>query len=207
MLEEKDPTPLVKDWYSQEQWFLPPNKEGLVDREMLTKELVLNKVVLNLGPLYPDDELYYGSMAKEWIAVDFSPEVIARCRSFPGISKNVHFFTHDVRDLLFNEDTFDIVCDFSTGDHLNKIGFMRMLSRIYYVLKPNGLFVISYANTLAFTSMFPDGETEHWGGDFGYWRTISPMEAEKYVTDAGFVKIKHFNRHGDRSGITCRKPR
>src|SRR6266850_4505907 len=148
-MDNLDPSSAVKAWYNQERWFLPPNKEGLVDRQMLTKEMVLNKTVLNLGCLYPDDEFYYGPMAKEWIAIDFSPDVIARCRTFPNLPNSVRFFTHDVRDLLFDEGIFDIVCDFSTGDHLNEIGFTRMLSRVYYVLKPKGLFITSYANTNA----------------------------------------------------------
>lgn len=161
--------------------------------------LVRDKVVLNLGCLYPIDEFIWGRTAKKWVAVDFTPNVIKRCVEefkFPHMDR-VEFKVADFRKLSFEDSKFDVVVDYSSSDHVRD-DRDSIRSEVFRVLKPGGYHIVTYANR----TFFKDDDSYN---QFGYEIHMTPEAMEKELIKAGFVIDVH--RTNDvRSGVRVKKP-
>lgn len=133
----------VKDWYGDPKNWLP-HGFGAPDTEMLMPEYLNGKDVLDLGCCFPPEkEMVHAAQAKRWVAVDFIPEIIEKCRALPNLPPQLVFFTMDMRSLGLRDETFDTVCDFSSGDHLSLDDFKMVIIEAKRVLRPGGIVVIA----------------------------------------------------------------
>lgn len=85
------------------------------------------------------------ALAREYVGVDYSAEMVERCRvRHPGRT----FETADVRDLsAFGDDTFGVVVfSFNGIDSLNHADRLRAWAEMRRVLRPGGLLVVSSHN-------------------------------------------------------------
>lgn len=195
---------LVKDYYGRVRpngslgSFVPSDKSADFDWHFITPEIIQDKVVLDLGCCYPNDALHFGSYAKEWYSIDFCEEVIKKCQAM-NFPDHVHFLHMDMRTLKFFHQTFDIVLDMSSGDHLSLSDLKKCVKEVFRVLKPGGTFFMTYANKEYFE------QYEYFGRDFGYWRCEHPDFIEDVLKNAGFEITTHEN-HTARAFISGRKP-
>src|SRR5215204_1288843 len=181
-----DPTEIVKSWFNDPQHWAGSGKSSqCIDRKLLLPEMVKDKVVLNLGCFFPEDEHVYGGLAKRWVAVDFSEDVITRCKGMTSTPSTVEYLLMDMRNLDFPNNTFDLICDFSSGDHIDEAGFRQTLGEVYRVLKPGMHFLITYANANFFCAGEDPPQYERYG-EAGYTRLMSPAQAWDYLYKAGF---------------------
>jgi SAM-dependent methyltransferase len=188
----------VRAWYSDpDHSSLQTKDEGWAE-EILHKrgELLRGKDVLNLGCSYPEDEIRYADLARSWTAIDFSPEVVERAKV---LVPNVTFLVMDMTRLEF-PGAFDVVLDHSSGDHLPKDDFERLLVDIRRLLRPGGKLVE------VFTNLDYMRQYEGWGADqtftsrFGYERADRPEDMAAMLTAAGFRIVTSANLSTARCG-------
>jgi SAM-dependent methyltransferase len=190
----------VKSWYSSQLvWVAAKYSIDIhktpkcIDWRLINQgDLLRDKRVLNIGCFYPKDETTFAPLAKKWISIDFSPEVIDRCKQL-NIT-NVDFLLMDARAMEFPTESFDVVLDFSTGDQIPENHYNQVLEEIYRVLQVGGLFVLTYANANYFN------KKEDFG-DFGYSRFYTPEELKAKVTQLGFYKVIEKDSDSYRSGF------
>lgn len=196
----KNATEEVRKWYGSRWEKVESNSaEKLFDSSLVsTYNMVSDKVVLNLGCYYPVDELILGPLSKLWIAIDFCPEVIEHCKEVCTVPQ-VNFQLADMRTLPFENETFDTVFDFSSGDHVTLEDYDKVLKQVWKVLKPYGIFLVTYSNI----DFYADGLAEY--TDYhGYERRIKPDDLAVLLMENGF-KIEVDKRHNIRSGFILTK--
>lgn len=192
----------VTDWYSANWVFAAneatyPKHPDYVDCKLLNiPNMITDKYVLNLGCCYPADEIQFSKTAKTWYAIDISKELIKRCKEIVN-RPNVVFSVGDMASLSFQDEFFDTVLDFSSGDHLTEEKYKTTLKEVYRVLKPLGCFIVTYANLASFK------QKDHFG-DFGYFRATSEQDMVTWVTEAGLQVVRTEN-NGDRIGLVAVK--
>lgn len=195
----------VYAWYADPQRWRPQGKsEGWADRVLCDQgELFFAHDVLNLGCFYPEDEEAFAHLARTWTATDFVPEVIERCRQHQQWPAHVQFQVADMRELSYADSSFDVVTDFSSGDHLSLEDWMKAIREAYRVLRPGGHFLVCYASALANWS----DSLERYG-DYGYERAIFPSDQHELLTRAGFqvVRRSHDGAGQVRAGVLAQKP-
>lgn len=187
------PDKFVQDWYNNIlNWVDPGFNAHDFDHNFIDNEFIENKDVLNLGCFFPRIEMYYAHMASSWVSIDFSKEVIERCKSF---NLTANFIEMDMRKLEFQDVCFDTVLDLSSGDHLLLDDYLLVLDEVKRVLKPGGHFVVTYANLDHF-----DKSEEL--GLYGYERRIHSKELKEILESKQF-KIIRENSKFQRSGLLC----
>ncbi len=194
---------LVRDWYGDiAHWAQSTKTSSCVDRYLLTAEDVVQKAVLNIGCFYPQDEIHYGGAASLWVAIDFCPEVIERCKQLPKMHKAVEFIEMDARNLEFPDASFDTVLDFSSGDQMDKDSYLKVLKEVVRVLKPGGSFIVTYSNNDYFQEA--KGYTI---GDCGYNQLYRPSEMKELLQSHGFIVAMEVQAKTlPRAGISVLKP-
>ncbi len=199
----KNIEPDVINWYSRDDMWEAnshtyPKASNYIDCALLdVNSMVTDKTVLNLGCCYPSDEMQFSATAKKWVAVDFSPKVIERCKKLMA-ADNLEFIEMNMKNLEFPESTFDTVLDFSSGDHVTEDDYNVVLTEVYRVLKPEGIFIVTYANRNVFIS-------KDQYGDFGYWRCDTPEEMKGKLEKVGFKVIRQEGYPEDRAGAVGKK--
>lgn len=193
---------LVKTWFSQSENFRPSGKsESSVARRLINAVNLAGKDVLNMGCFYPEDELEYGGKANSWTAIDLCEPVIKWCLEIKDMPSQVIFLQKDIRATGFSDNSFDIVCDFSTGDHLTLQDFVSMIKEAHRVLRPSGLFLCSYQNATYFV-----GEPlEHWRKDAGYSRSMTTLNAGLAIQSVGFYILQSFCEIEPCAGLLAQK--
>jgi SAM-dependent methyltransferase len=195
---------LVREWYSDSEFWdknsnnFDPND---FDLQIINNDThIKDKVILNLGCFYPRVELFLSHLAKSWTAIDFSEEVIRKCKEIEKL-KHVNFKLIDINHLAIRSDlppeSFDTILDLSTGDHLSLQNYAIMVGNVYNLLKPNGFFITTYAN-LKYGGQ-EDVYTQH-----GYERWIYPDDLYKIMLLNNFTIISSIS-NGPRSGVICQK--
>lgn len=212
MPPDRDVSALVQAWYDSEgspgpegsPWAPQGKNIGWADYILIGDgALVRDKTVLNLGCFYPEDEQRFGATGR-WTSIDFTPRVIERCKV---LVPHVDFRVMDIRQLDFLDGTFNVVLDFSSGDHLVEVDFVKMLREVFRVLRPGGHFVCVFTNSVAMAEHFKiwRGMQEEWGR-FGYTRGYTCEQMIKLLQGAGFEVGIGANEHIPRSGFVCVKP-
>jgi SAM-dependent methyltransferase len=197
----------VSTWYAQAQYWNPQGKTAAwPDRVLLDQGAFVDGAdVLNLGCFYPEDEEQLAHRARSWVAIDFVEAVVARCRAHRIWSSSVRFECADMRQLPFPPDSFTLVTDFSSGDHLLLEDWHRVLVEVSRVLRPGGHFLVCFANREAFIEQF--GETWHEQpariGEYGYVRADTPDEMQAMLESHGFTVVArlHCNAAQLRAGM------
>jgi ubiquinone/menaquinone biosynthesis C-methylase UbiE len=80
---------------------------------------------------------------REYVGVDFIPEMIKKAQTYNSDFKNAKFFVNDGETLqIFEDETFDIVfCELAI-QHMNKPIQESYIKEVFRVLKKNGLFFV-----------------------------------------------------------------
>lgn len=186
----------VKSWYAVPERWVAEGKEhdwAFID----PATMIDGKDVLNLGCFFPSDEMQFGSRAKSWVAIDFTPSVVERCRSHYPWPATVSFTEMDMRFLRFSAESFDTIFDYSSGDHLPWEDWAEVVAEAWRVLRPGGVFVVMYANGLHYA-----GPREE--ANYGYTRWSTPAEMRASLEREGFMVVKEMTDYL-RSGIVVRK--
>ena len=133
----------IAKWWSQYvDSGLHKNEKIILDR--LTEELS-GKSILDLGCGGGRTTLPLLKISRNYVGVDYSPEMIRQCRArFP----DVQFLTGDARKLtMFNAAQFDfILFAFNGIDYIPPADRPAVLREIYRLLKPGGNFLFSAHN-------------------------------------------------------------
>lgn len=191
----------VLQWYSDpKNWHPEPKSPRYAEYKILQQgSLLKDKKVLNLGCFYPEDELKFGTLAKNWVAVDFSPEVITRAKL---LVPHVTFMVMDICKLEFPDKSFDVVMDLSSGDHLDDESFRQMLIEVYRVLSPGGHFVLAFANRdyFAARNKFWHNNTGSFE-NYGYWRAYTIQEMKGLLLASGFQILEWVDMKEPRCGV------
>jgi SAM-dependent methyltransferase len=179
----------VRAWYRDPaRWKAHGKDASWIDRVLVDQgELLRNKDVLNLGCFYPEDEQAFMGIVNSWTAIDFTPEVIAWCKSWVGWPAWVKFEVEDMRELSYGNESFDVVLDFSSGDHLMLGDMKRMLKEAWRVLRPGGRFVLVFTEREASARLDPYWKEHSFRvGTFGFERVDTWNEMTVMVEQAGF---------------------
>lgn len=192
----------VQAWYGDldpSRW-RPQDKTLSWADHVLTNAGVLlrGKDVLNLGCYYPEDEIANAAHCR-MTSIDLCPEVIEAARL---LAPAATFVVMDMRDLDLPDDSFDVVCDFSSGDHLTRDHYAEALDEVARVLRPGGHFVCVYTNTPAMQShgiWKPGQETETARFGFTQGNTPEQMRAQLVAHGLGVVQAAH--EHLPRAGF------
>lgn len=196
----------VRAWYGNPGYWSPQGKDaGWADWILIDQGALLEgKDVLNLGCFYPEDEMTFAPRARSWNAIDFTDEVIERAR---GMIPAVTFERMDMSVLHFPPESFDVVLDFSSGDHLQRADFRSTLAEVRRVLRPGGIFVVVFTNTVRMVEydIWKPGQVEE-HGRFGYSRGDTEDEMRAMLAEAGLEFVKAANTHLPRTGYLTRKP-
>jgi 2-polyprenyl-3-methyl-5-hydroxy-6-metoxy-1,4-benzoquinol methylase len=172
----------VHDWYRDNHSVV--STEASRDARVIGHLLGPNISVLNLGCYRGELEKILGSSVKRWHALDFVQELIDHCNSLklPG---NIYFQRANITDLSFlYTNTYNVILDMSTGDHLQIEDFKLMLKEVYRLLEPEGHFAIAYYN-LNFARGPRSGDD-----NYGYYRKDTPEEMKTMLEDVGFTVIQ-----------------
>ena len=182
----------VQVWYEDPDRWKPQGKTW-PDRVLLDHgALIDSKHVLNLGCFYPEDEDELAHRAASWTAIDFVPSVIARCKAHRVWPATVRFEVGDMRDLRFADESFDVVTDFSSGDHLLREDWHKVISETSRVLREGGHFLVCYANREAFEALGPYWkECGDRHGEYGYVRTDTKEMMTTMLEERGFEVVRH----------------
>jgi SAM-dependent methyltransferase len=188
----------IKNWQMQGEGLSIHKTPACIDWQLIEQgELIKGKAVLNIGCFYPGDELAFSHLAKSWVSIDFSQEVIDRCKAL-NIS-TASFWCEDARNMeWFYNNEFNLVLDFSSGDQMPEEHYDEALKEIYRVLEIGGLFIVTYANYDYF-------KLKEVHGDFGYSRIYSTQELKDKIAPLGFELVKEVSGPIDRAGFIWRK--
>jgi SAM-dependent methyltransferase len=187
----------VKNWYGDPaHWVDPGERAHDFDKTLIPLEIITNKHILNLGCFYPRIELALAGLAASWHSIDFSEEVIRRCKTFETPAM---FNVMDMRSLQFLDNSFDTVLDLSSGDHMSFGDYYIVLEEVNRVLHKDGHFIVTYANY----DHFDDYSYDYYG-EWGYERRTPSGVMICTLESFGFKILKEDNT-GKRSGFLCQK--
>jgi len=189
----------VLDWYSDPANWQPHEPgAGDFDNSLLDiAKMIEAKHILNIGCFYPNTELNYAHLANSWLAIDFSTEVIIKCKLMKAIEPYVDFLNIDIRTMSPYPRAFETVLDFSSGDHLIYDDYVIMLKNVSNIIRHGGYFVTTYANLDYFDS--PEAF-----GQWGYERRIHSADLIELIKMYGFTIERNENK-SSRSGVVARK--
>ncbi len=95
-------------------------------------------LVLNCGNGWVERELYDFGIAKEFVAFDYSEDLLVQARELGG-DRNFTYLQADCNSVWFPEDSFDLVVNVAAMHHVQWIN--RMHCMIANCLTPDGLFL------------------------------------------------------------------
>lgn len=206
----------VKAWYGQPARWSPQGKTAeWPDHVLLDQGAEIDGAdVLNLGCFFPEDEATWSHRARSWTAIDFAPGIIEHCRSLRDWPEHVKFEMADMRYLPYDDASFDIVTDFSSGDHLLREDWHKTIEQVHRVLRPAGLFLVCFANRDAFIKILkvselgvPWAEFPEQFCEYGYVRTDTVEGMVETLESRGFTVVKrsHCNDLQLRVGVLAVK--
>lgn len=127
------------------------------------------------------------TLARKYVGVDYSEEMIVACRTrFAGhpLRDRMTFAVADARDMsMFGADEFDVVVfSFNGIDSVRHDDRMQILREIYRVLKPGGRFFFSTHNANCIDDLF------------AMHLSTNPRELARAVRKWVLLRVKNFGR-------------
>jgi SAM-dependent methyltransferase len=95
------------------------------------------KTLLEIGAGTGEDSVYFQDEGLDVVAVDLSPEMVARCRA-----KGLEAYARDFLRLGFDPDSFDAVYAMNCLLHVPNADLAEVLRAVRTVVKPGGLFFV-----------------------------------------------------------------
>lgn len=149
--------------------------KAMTDWRLLHGSDFFGRRVLNVGASEPIDEERYAEYAELWVSLDLNEQ--AR----PGICSNA-------AAMPFSDGTFDVVCAFSSLEHIEDVDVRRRaFEECYRVLVIGGKFLVTVPSRwnpawrLASEKLMREGRA-----DFGYGYNYSPVELKRLLEGIGF---------------------
>jgi SAM-dependent methyltransferase len=133
------------------------------------------KSLLEVGAGTGQDSVYFQDEGLDVVAIDVSPEMVARCRA-----KGVEAYERDFLHMGFEAETFDAAYAMNCLLHVPNKDLPEVLRAIATVLKPGGLFYIGLWGGPSREGIYPHDDQEP--KRFFAWRTDA--EIFTYVREA-----------------------
>lgn len=169
--------------------------KALTDWKLLSAVDLTGRTVLNVGCCEPIDEMQFVEKVIRWVGVDLSPSMvtvareIVACKLHPNLQPRIEFMVADATQLPFATATFDVVCAFSTIDHIpTPAERQKALEEMARVTRPGGHVVVTVPNRWnryydrTVRRMMAEGTS-----DFGFEYRYSPPELRRALSGTGMV--------------------
>jgi len=122
-------------------------------RYLYASRFVQGKLVIDIACGEGYGAFLLAEKARKVVGVDISPEVIAHAAS-KYTRDNLDFLVGSVEAIpIEGEQLYDVIVSFETIEHLDEADQHKFLSEVKRLLKPNGLFVVSTPNRLAYSDL------------------------------------------------------
>lgn len=185
----------------------------LTDQRLLYNADFYNKKILNIGCApHPIDELFFLPFIKLWISSDNNFDVLLSANTIIKeecsnklVNKQKSVLT-DASKLGFKTETFDIVCAFSTIEHLSSEERRKdALKEIYRVIKKGGYLIITVPNKLNFPYVIWSLRQQKLHiAEFGYETFYTPFEMKKILKSIGFEPVSFASNFSFTPEIWCK---
>jgi SAM-dependent methyltransferase len=110
------------------------------------------KTLLEIGAGTGEDSAYFAGEGLDVVAVDLSPEMVARCRA-----KGLTAYARDFLHLGFEPASFDAVYAMNCLLHVPNADLPEVLRAVRTVLKPGGLFFVGvWGDDVSFEGVLED---------------------------------------------------
>lgn len=160
------------------------NHEVLDDFIALTSESTPK--ILDVGCASGRDAAYFHSLGCEVTGIDLSEGLLKIARKN---NPEVSFRKMDMRQLEFEDSSFDGVFAMASLHHLEPTDILPTLQEFYRVLKPNGVVFISIK-----TKEIAEDQTEFAFGHYRYYTYLSLSEFEDMIHKTHFSVHKLITR-------------
>lgn len=139
----------IVGFYKNQKPYLHPAEQSLLD---LLEDKLSNFEMLDIGVGAGRTTHFFSHRVRKYIGVDYSQGMIDSCRH---VYSNLTFEIQDVRNLKYDDKTFDFILFSYNGlDSISYQDRKKALSEIRRVLKGNGYFAFSTHNLNAAHSAF-----------------------------------------------------
>ena len=128
------------------QQFKIEEREAFLDR----LRAVEAKTLLEVGAGTGQDSVFFQDEGLQVVAIDLSPEMVARCRA-----KGIEAYERDFLHLGFEPETFDAAYAMNCLLHVPNKDLPEVLRAIATVLKPGGLFFLGVYGGPSREGVFP----------------------------------------------------
>jgi ubiquinone/menaquinone biosynthesis C-methylase UbiE len=143
---------VVTEWSENRE--LQPPEAVILDR---LRPWLASRTMLDIGVGNGRTAWHFAPVVASYVGVDYSPAMIADCRSRVGDSlPNANFAVEDVRDLReFESGSFDFVLfSFNGLDLIGHADRLRALSELHRVCAPSGVICFSSHNLSAVSQLW-----------------------------------------------------
>lgn len=108
------------------------------------EEFIQHRNVLEIGPEYGLDTLWFSTKARNWTVVDNASDVLEWIASLSRLTPGINLIKADCRKLPFPENDFHLVIDFGSFD--NSGDPFAAYGEAIRVLCRHGMLISTYAN-------------------------------------------------------------
>lgn len=129
----------ICDKYDQETF--ESKKESLIfsQKMQLTPDIKILDLACGMGRTCR----WVAPNVKEYVGVDFIPEMIEKAKAYNSQINNAKFFVNDGKTLnIFEDESFDIIYSELAFQHMHKPVQESYVNDIHRVLKKNGMFYV-----------------------------------------------------------------
>lgn len=184
-MADRDYADVTRRFYDEHAVQYTETTEDMLDLEWLERfagMLAPGSKVLDIGTAGGRDARWFTARGLVATGIDFSPEMIALAE---GRGDDIEYHVMDVRELTFDEATFDGAWCSCVLIHLEKSAIPRALAEIAKVLKPGGLLYILVKGGTA------EGfeQDPRYDGAEKYGAYFDREELGMLMGEAGFVEV------------------
>ena len=154
---------------------------SFIDSLLNTLQLHRNARILDLACGAGRHSRYLNECGFQVIGLDLSANSIAQAKQFEN--EKLEFAVHDMRE-VYLENTFDLILNLFTsfGYFEDKSDNLRVLSSVSRMLKPNGVFVLDYMNSVrTLRNLIPQETKTFQGVEFHITRRIENEMIKKNI--------------------------
>jgi len=140
----------VSAWWADGVPRRPALSDKLADWEAFVlvggQTFLKNRSVLEIGPEFGLDTLWFSGFAKRWVVLDNAPDVLEWIASLSRMAPGFELMKGDATKLPFRNGEFNLVLDFGTFDNTaDPFAAYREACR---VLSRHGILISTYANEI-----------------------------------------------------------
>ncbi len=168
-----------------------------------------NKIVLDVGAFIPFDAIYWGSVVKEFHAIDYSQEVVDSGNELikrelsEEVAKKIKYIQANAIDLPYPDNHFDVSFSFSSIEHIpGKKNRDKAFSEIARVTKRRGYVVLTLPNKLYIYGYLKSTNLQKKGiSPYGLEVWYTPRQLKKIMIKNNLKPIYFYSSAGDLDGF------